>query len=154
VARSRANVRQMPRFPRSQLEDGYFHVTSRGAGGAHIFLVDLDRLDFLQLLEDTAGDVGWRAHAHCLLGTHYHLILEAGRESLSAGMQRLNGVYALRFSRRHGRRGHLFAERFSSFVIRDDQHLGAAIEYVLQNPVKAGLCAEARDWPWAAAAAA
>jgi REP-associated tyrosine transposase len=138
----------MPRFPRSQLEDGYFHVTARGAGGAPIFVVDLDRLDF-HLLELTARRVGWRTHAHCLLGTHYHLIIEATRETLS-GMQRLNGVYALRFNRRHARKGHLFAERYSSYMLRDDRHLEAAIEYVLQNPVKAGLCLEARDWKWSA----
>jgi putative transposase len=142
----------MPRFPRSQLEDGYFHVTSRGAGGARIFVVDLDRLDFLHLLESTTNSFGWRAHAHCLLGTHYHLVLEATREMLSAGMKRLNGVYALRFNRRHARKGHLFAERYSSYMLRDDRHLEAAVEYVLQNPVKAGLCDHARDWEWSAAA--
>jgi hypothetical protein len=37
-------------------------------------------------------------------------------------------------------------------VIRDDRHLAAAIEYVLQNPLKAGLCARAGEWQWAAAA--
>jgi hypothetical protein len=37
-------------------------------------------------------------------------------------------------------------------VLRDDRHLKAAVEYVLQNPVRAGLCDEARDWAWAAAA--
>ena len=141
----------MPRFPRNQLEDGYFHVTARGAGGAHIFVVDLDRLDFLHLLEATTNRFGWRRHAHCLLGTHYHLVLEATREALSAGMQRLNGVYALRFNRRHARKGHLFAERFSSYVVHDERHLEAAVEYVLQNPVRAGLCDDARDWPWTGA---
>ena len=140
----------MPRFPRSQLEDGYFHVTAHGAGGAPIFVVDLDRLDFLHLLESTTRRVGWRAHAHCLLGTHYHLILEATREALSEGMQRLNGIYALRFNRRHARKGHLFAERYSLHVLRDERHLEAAVEYLLQNPVKAGLCLEARDWKWSA----
>ena len=139
----------MPRIPRNQLEDGFFHVTSRGAGGAHIFIADLDRLDFLHLLDATATGSRWRRHAHCLLGTHYHLVIEATRAALSAGMQRLNGVYALRFNRRHGRKGHLFGERFSSYVIRDEAHLAAAVEYVLQNPVKAGLCGDARDWPWA-----
>jgi putative transposase len=67
-------------------------------------------------------------------------------------MKRLNGVYALRFNRRHARKGHLFAERYSAYVLRDDRHLEAAIDYVLQNPVRAGLCQEARSWPWAAAA--
>jgi hypothetical protein len=28
--------------------------------------------------------------------------------------------------------------------------LEAAVEYILQNPVKAGLCLEARDWKWSA----
>jgi REP element-mobilizing transposase RayT len=144
----------MPRFPRSQLQDGYFHVTSRGAGGAHIFIVDLDRLDFLHLLESTTRRVSWRAHAHCLLGTHYHLIVEATRESHSAGMQRLNGIYALRLNRRHARKGHPFAERYSSYALLDDRHLEAAVEYFLQNPVKAGLCDEARDWEWFSAAGA
>jgi len=66
-------------------------------------------------------------------------------------MQRLNGNYARRFNKRHGRRGHPFDERFASFVIRDDHHLAAAVEYVLQNPVRAGLCEHASDWRWAAA---
>jgi hypothetical protein len=38
-------------------------------------------------------------------------------------------------------------------VIRDERHLSAAVAYVLQNPVRAGLCAQARDWQWAPAAA-
>ena len=141
----------MPRLPRSHLADGYFHATARAVFGAALFEDDLDRLDFLQLLRATAAVLDWRCHAHCLMGTHYHLVLESSRDRLSAGMQRLNGSYARRFNKRHGRRGHLFDERFASFVIRDDHHLAAAVEYVLQNPVRAGLCEHATDWRWAAA---
>jgi putative transposase len=144
----------MPRFPRSRLPDGYYHVTSRGAGGAHVFVVDLDRLDFLALLGATAQQRGWHVHAHCLMGTHYHLVVESTQQRLSDGMKRLNGVYALCFNRRHGRRGDLFGERFASYVLRDERHLQAATDYILQNPVKAGLCRNASEWPWAGAAAA
>jgi REP element-mobilizing transposase RayT len=139
-------------MPRRALPDGYFHVTSRGNRGTRIFLEDLDRLDFLDLLQSTATLFAWRAHAHCLMGTHYHLVVEATRDRLSEGMRRLNGVYALRFNRRYGLRGHVFETRFSSWVIRDEQHLTAAVEYVLANPVRAGLCREPRDWQWSAAA--
>jgi putative transposase len=140
----------MPRVPRSQLTDGVFHATARAVFGAQLFDDDLDRLDFLQLLRSTAARSDWRCHAHCLMGTHYHLVLSATRERLSDGMRRLNGAYARRFNKRHGRRGHLFDERFASFAIEDDRHLEAAVEYVLQNPVRAGLCDNASDWPWAA----
>jgi REP element-mobilizing transposase RayT len=80
--------------------------------------------------------------------THYHFLVEAPLEPLSRGMHRLNFLYATGFNSRHSRRGRLFADRFASFVIRDEQHYAAACEYILQNPVKAGLCARADEWRW------
>jgi hypothetical protein len=55
---------------------------------------------------------------------------------------------ALRFNVRHERRGHLFQERFHARAIRDDEHLANACDYVLDNAVRAGLCASRDDWPW------
>jgi hypothetical protein len=69
-------------------------------------------------------------------------------------MHLLNGACALTFNRRHHRSGHLFGERFAACVPRDAAHLQATCEYVLQNPVRAGLCPEAAACPWAAARAA
>ncbi len=66
--------------------------------------------------------------------THYHLVVEAKREQMSHAVHRLNGLYAQGFNRRHERRGHLFENRFSSWVIRDDEHLRATVAYVLENP--------------------
>lgn len=137
-------------MPRKYLPDGYFHATARAVFGAPLFTDDLDRLDFLKLLRSTATLFEWRCHAHCLMSTHYHLVLASTCASLSDGMRRLNGDYARRYNKRHGRRGHLFDERFSSFAVEDEQHLEVAIEYVLQNPVRARLCLEARDWDWSA----
>jgi hypothetical protein len=39
---------------------------------------------------------------------HYHLIVETDRLDLSAGMHRLNFLYAQRFNRRYDRVGHVF----------------------------------------------
>lgn len=36
--------------------------------------------------------------------------------------------------------------------IRDDNHHKAVVDYIHNNPVKAGLCCEAKDWPWSSAA--
>jgi REP element-mobilizing transposase RayT len=139
----------MPRVPRSQLpEIGFFHVTSRGVGGIFIFLDDVDREAFRVLLMQVVGMFGWRLHAWCLMGTHYHLLIEAPRGQLSAGMHRLNGLYAQRFNRRHGRKGHLYEERFSSWVVDEERHFRAAVSYIVENPLRAGLCADPRDWFW------
>jgi len=66
----------MPRLRRSQLPDGIVHVTTRGVFERAIFLDDLDRLMFLALLVLVARRHGWKLHAYCLMGTHYHLVVE------------------------------------------------------------------------------
>jgi putative transposase len=141
----------MPRTPRCQLQEGIHHVTARGIP---IFVTDLDHLDFLSLLQSVVREMAWLCHAYCLLGTHYHLVVDAPLERLSPGMRRLNGTYARRFNRRHGRRGHLFESRYAAWRVHDDRHLSATLTYVLDNPVRAGLCSSAQDWPWSNAARA
>jgi REP element-mobilizing transposase RayT len=138
----------MGRVNRTSLPDGYFHLVSRGVCGTEVFTDDEDRRGFLQLLRSTEQHFGWRCHAFCLMTTHYHLVVETTRENLSRGLHRVNGRYALRFNHRHGRYGHLFAERFSARVIADETYLYDACAYVVLNPVKIGLCEQVGDWPW------
>jgi putative transposase len=138
VGRDREYRRHMTGVRRRALPDGYFHVTARGVNGADVFLADVDRLDFLDVLATASERHGLRVVARCLMDTHYHLVVAATTEKLSRAMQHLNSVYARRFNKRHGRRGHVFGERFSSWVIRDEAHLHAALQYVADNPAKAG----------------
>jgi putative transposase len=140
----------MARPRRSDLPDGVFHITARGVAGTAVFRDDEDRLRFLRLLGKTVERHDWMCHAFCLMGTHYHLVVQATRDDVSAGIQWLNGTYAQSFNRRHERWGHLFGARFGSWVIDRDEHLASTCLYVLQNPVRAGLCRHAEDWPWSA----
>jgi REP element-mobilizing transposase RayT len=116
---------------------------------ATIFRDDHDYLFFRTNLLRLAETFSWDIHAYCLLPNHYHLLVEATRPALSAGMQRLNGRYAQHFNTRYARSGHVFESRFSSFVIETDHHLERALAYVRANPVEAGLCDRMTDWPWA-----
>jgi putative transposase len=47
-----------------------------------------------------------------------------------------------------GVRGYLFQGRFGSCVL-DEQHLAAAVRYVENNPVRAGMVG--REYPWSSA---
>ncbi len=143
---------EMGRMLRSELADGRFHITACGAGGAHIFLTDLDRVEFLRGLDITMVRYGWTLLAYCLMGTHYHLVLDVEGKTLPEAMRWLNGVYARRFNKRHERRGHLLGARYNTWFIRDERHYTATIRYVLDNPVRAGLCERPEDWPWSYAA--
>jgi putative transposase len=138
----------MARMLRRDLPDGIYHVTARGVAHASIFRDDRDRAGFLGILAEVVDRYAWRCHAFCLMGTHYHLVVETTRAQLSAGLQRLNGTYAQRFNRRHGRSGHLFGARFSSWLIETERHMRDACLYVVMNPVRAGLCEDAGEWRW------
>ena len=143
------------RQPRNLLPAaGIYHVTARGVARSAIFLNDDERRLFLRLFAAEVHRHDWRCHAFCLMTTHFHLVVETELWRLSEGMHRLNGTYALAFNRHHHRSGHLFGDRFAAWLPRDEQHLHQTCEYVLQNPVRAGLCARAGDWPWSGARAA
>jgi putative transposase len=142
------------RAPRIQRAGAYYHVIARGVAGAPIVGDDIDRRTLVALIERVARRKSWRVHAYCVMTTHLHLVVETDQPNISGGMQNLLGAYAQRFNTRWGRFGHLFAERFSSRLIEDEEYFWEACHYVLHNPVRAGVVRAAELWPWSGGLAA
>lgn len=130
------------------LPDGIFHVTARGVARAPIFVDDFDYAEFERQLLKISDEYTWTLHAYSLLPNHYHLVVEATQSDLTTGMHKLNGRHAQRFNRRYDRVGHVFQNRFSSYVIETEEHFFRALAYVRANPVAAGLCHQPTDWRW------
>ena len=129
----------IPRAPRSLQSGGVFHATTRGVAKSAIYGDDDDRLFFLRLLLHVVRETDWTFHALCLMTNHYHLVVETELETLSLGMHWLNGTYALAYNRKYERWGHLFGDRFWSRVVEGKEDLEGTCDYVVQNPVRAGL---------------
>ena len=83
----------MARPLRIEFPGAVYHVTSRGNSRAAIYADDNDRLRFLAVFADVVKRYNWLCHAYCLMGNHYHLLIETPEGNLSAGMRQLNGVY-------------------------------------------------------------
>lgn len=113
-----------------------------------LFVFDEDRRSFLDRLATVVEQHELACIAYCLMGNHYHLIVQTPDERLSLAMQRLNGGYSKHFNRIHGRTAHLFRNRFLARQIEDESYLLTAVRYVAHNPVRAGLCVNPIDWPW------
>jgi REP-associated tyrosine transposase len=133
---------------RIEYEGAVYHATSRGNAGEDIFLDDVDRLHFLEILDVAVKRFGWICHAYCLMTNHYHLLIETPEPNLSRGMKHLNGVYTQWFNRRHSRAGHLVQGRFKAILVEKEGHLLELARYVVLNPVRAKLVRSARDWRW------
>ena len=140
----------MARLARSSLPDGVFHVFARGNAREVIFRDGIDYAEFERGLVGVRHLFAWTLHAYCLLPNHYHLVVETTRADLSSGMQRLNGRYAQAFNDRYDRVGHVFQNRFKAHVIESEDDFERVLAYVSDNPVAAGLCERADDWPWRA----
>lgn len=139
----------MPRKPRNTLPSpSAYQVTVRGVDRAPIVFDDVDRNALRDLVLRTERRFSWEYDVFCLMTNHFHLVLTTTSDALSSGMHWLNGVWAQRFNRRHGRTGHLFENRFRVWLIHDEEHWEATCRYVLENPVRAGLCESPADWPW------
>jgi REP element-mobilizing transposase RayT len=139
---------------RLEVADGIYHVTARGNERRSIYRDDADRQSFLEILQATRTRFHWRCLGYCLMGNHYHLLVRTREPNLARGMRDLNGVYAQSFNRRHGRVGHLFQGRYRAIVVERDEHLLAAIAYVVRNPVRAGICTRPAAFAWSSHRAA
>jgi putative transposase len=138
----------MSRPLRLDFEDAIHHVTARGNAREPVYRDEIDRALWKETLAHTVERFGWIVLAYCQMGNHFHLLLETPRPNLSRGMRQLNGLYAQRFNRRHGRVGHLFQARFHASLVERGEHLLALAAYVPLNPVRAGLCAQPVQWRW------
>jgi putative transposase len=139
----------MARRPRNALPTaGVYHVTARGVARMRLFREDDDYLDYLSVLHGVATRWRWTLHVLCLMPNHVHHVVETSLDPLSKGIHRLHGQYAQSFNVKYGRWGHVFGERFASWIPNDEEHLRATCRYVLLNPVRAGLAPSPHDWPW------
>jgi putative transposase len=138
----------MARRPRLQLPGAVYHVMARGNRKLAIFEDDHDRRRLLSAIERMSVRYAVRCYTFCLMGNHYHLVLETPRGNLSLAMRYVNGVYTQAVNRRHQRTGHVFEGRFRSLVVDSDAYLRDLVRYVVLNPVRAGLAQDASAWPW------
>lgn len=129
------------------------HVTQRGNRGQQVFFSDEDYAAYRSLLADGCRAAGVAVWAYCLMPNHVHLVLVPSHEGgLRAALAEAHRRYSRRINLREGWRGYLWQGRFAS-VAMDAGHTLAAARYGELNPVRAGLAATARDWPWSSARA-
>jgi putative transposase len=88
----------MARSLRLEFDGALYHVMARGNARQAIFVDDVDRAAFVANLGRVTGRFDWRVWAWCLMGSHYHLLVETMRPTLSRGVRR-STVSAVRPSR-------------------------------------------------------
>jgi len=129
------------------------HVTQRGNRRADVFSDDDDRLRYRDLLQQYSERYGLTVLAYCLMTNHIHLVAVPPDEgALTVALRAAHARYSQWVNTREGWTGHLWQGRFFSCPL-DEAHLWAAMRYVEQNPVRAGIVSVAEEYEWSSAAA-
>ena len=139
----------MARLPRLTLPGHLHHVIQRGNNRQPIFQDGEDFQAMLALLADNALQHGVAVHAYVLMDNHFHLLVTPpSADALPQMMQAVGRRYVQYFNRRHARTGTLWEGRYRSTVLQADKYLLPCMVYLDLNPVRAGLVANAADYPW------
>ncbi len=138
----------MARQLRIEYPGAFYHVTSRGNEKQIVFRTDDDHHYFIKCLRDSYARHGSIIHVYCLMGNHYHLLIETPRGDLSSVMHMINTSYTVYFNKVHDRFGHLFQGRFKAILVQAESYAHELGPYIHLNPVRAKLVDAPEKWPW------
>ena len=117
------------------------------------FFRDEDYRNYKSMLACWSSTHGVEVWAYCLMPNHVHLVLvPAKKDSLHKAVSETHRRYTQQVNQREGWQGHLWQDRFKSYVM-DQPYLLAAVRYIEMNPVHAGLVKRPGDYPWSSASA-
>jgi|HubBroStandDraft_6_1064221.scaffolds.fasta_scaffold877567_2 putative transposase len=99
-------------------------------------------------LNEQAGLHSFEVYAYCFMPDHCHLLLYGLTSSSNlSSMVRAYKARTVVQLRNYGLRN-VWQRSFHDHIIRNERDFRAATAYVLENPVRAGLITDARQWPY------
>jgi REP element-mobilizing transposase RayT/predicted transcriptional regulator len=128
---------------------GFYHIVNRGVERRKIYMDDDDRMQFLEILQESAEVYNFEIYAYVLMDNHYHLLLKTSSLNLSLLMRQINSRYSMYFNRKYKRVGPLWQGRFKSWYVYDEQYLKSLVKYIEFNPIKANMTKNVGEFAWA-----
>ena len=137
----------MPRTARIYLEEGIFHILTRGNNRQWIFKDKEDFQTYKEILKALKEEQPFKLYHYCLMSNHIHLIIEANkRTDLSKLVKRLNLFYYNHYKKKYGYNGHFWQGRFKSLLIEKEDYLLACGLYVERNPLRARIVSSIKEY--------
>lgn len=136
----------MPREARLLVENGCYHITTRGIRKSETFLNDPDYEKHIEFLKKCKKRFMCKLYGWCLMPNHLHLIIFSN--TLSKAMHFLNFSYAQYFNYKYSRSGYVWQNRYKSYIVQEDKYLLNLISYVEYNPVRAKIVSNPEAYRW------
>jgi len=139
----------MPRTARASVGEISYHVINRGNARQDVFRKKGDYQAFVDLIARACERIRMRLLAYCVMPNHFHLALWPYSDGdLGKWMQWLLTAHVRRYHQHYKTSGHVWQGRFKAFPVEHDDHMLTVLRYIERNPLRAGLVAQAEEWPW------
>ena len=139
----------MPRLPRNYIKTPFFHIITQGINKSYIFEKPEDIKYYIKIMYSLSKEQKIKIVGYCIMSNHAHMLIQAGNlQELSKYMQRLNTKYGKYYNKKYTRVGYVFRDRYKAEGIYNERYLYNCLKYIYDNPVKAGMCEKAEDYPY------
>ncbi|MDP2905684.1 MAG: transposase, partial [Candidatus Omnitrophota bacterium] len=121
----------MPRRPRVLIDNGYYHVVTRGIDKRRLFQDQQDYRCFKELMKEYLDEFQVNILHYCLMPNHIHLLIWAiNADDLPKYMQGVLQVYASQFRKKYQSVGFIYQNRYKSNLIDKDSYLLECARYI------------------------
>ena len=104
---------------------------------------------YIKLMYEAIKTYEVKIVAYCIMNNHAHMLLEVKNiNNLSKYMQSINTRYGKYYNKKYKRVGYVFRDRYRAEGIYSEEQLYNCIKYIYDNPVKAGICEDAKEYKY------
>jgi REP element-mobilizing transposase RayT len=129
-----------------RIQEGYIHICVRGNRKLNVFYDNSDRYEFIVRLNWAANEHNTKIMEFALMDNHAHILVST--DSLTKFMSSFLISYVKWYNIKYSTSGNLFESPFLSASKRKPEWAINTSLYILQNPVKAGICHHPADYQW------
>lgn len=130
-------------------QEGIMHVYFRGNGRYTVFYDDEDNLELLRRMDKFAKKFGSKVYDFALMGNHAHFLIETC--GVTELMTEVLKSYSRWYNTKYKNSNKVFATPFSSACKTSENWVLETCAYIMQNPVKAGMCGKVEFHRWSSA---
>ena len=126
-----------------------FFATTKTSMARRLLQSERNAMLLIDVLRSNVAAGKFQLHDFVIMPDHLHLLMTLpGDITIEKAMQLIKGGFSYRLKREFGYQGEVWQRGFSEVRISDEQSLLQHREYIVQNPVKAGLVDTAEHYPY------
>jgi len=136
---------------RGRTSDSTYFITANAFQKQHLLQSDRTALLLIEVFHHYRFQKKYLLHDFVVMPHHIHLLLTPVAITIERSVGLIKGGFSYRRTKELGLRGEIWQTSFQDWRVRDAEGFESYRRYIRENPVKAGLCERAEDFPFSSA---